>query len=233
MEIKHYAEVDDPRRIHSGYMSVTGDLVYLVCGVSRFRVVPHHIGAVPEHTTPAPATCWECLALDGIGHDHPLHPLGIAKANAAAVLARAEERGYVPEPDDEGLRLTLGHPVTTGTPPPLYRLIRELLAEEMTARALTPPAPGTPKVMVRYTRFTGGAVQAPLGAGDHVMNSDVASGSLGETAMVTAIEHTTLYGVEGVWVTVAKGNSLRHLTAKQISRHYLKLDKDPRRERAT
>lgn len=181
--------------IHEGlFNSYTGSLIGFTCGSRHHDIL--RLNSMPDSAclTDGPVTCDGCLkATTGT----MAHPATVARMCADAVLAEADGRGYPPTMDDEGLRLAftrlapdagelrpLFERLARGVYDPensyrrerLYDLIREHLADAMTARALEAPAEPIPDATVEYTRFTGGKVMAPLGVGDRVMRTAYASG---------------------------------------------------------
>lgn len=194
-----------PGTVHEGLLnSYDGSLIGFTCGARHHDILRLNSMPDPAHLTEAPATCTGCRA--AVTGETP-HPADVARECADAVLADADRRGYPPSLDDEGLRLAFVRltpdsgelrpvferlargvydPENSYRAEPLYPLIKEHLADWLTERALKVPE-GTPKVLVEYTRHTGGTVQVPVGVGDRLMRCGVASG-IWYTATVTAIE---------------------------------------------
>ncbi|MFH8805290.1 hypothetical protein ACH4F6_38075 [Streptomyces sp. NPDC017936] len=192
--------------VHEGLFNThTGFLIDLTCDENRYAVVRHYEKLDPARLTDAPLTCAGCTA--AAGGDAP-HPADLARACADVVLAYADRRGHVPPLDNEALRLAFVRiasddgelrpvferlargvydPENNYRVEPLYPLIREHLTDDLTARALTVPE-GTPEVLIRYTRWTGGSVQVPIGVGDRLVWDGLASGHW-DRFTVLVVEH--------------------------------------------
>lgn len=223
--------------VHEGLLnSHTGDFIDVACDAGRRSVVHPYEKLESARLTGNPLSCAGCQSST---------KADVARECADAVLAEANGRGYPPAMDDEGLRLALHRlvPVAGEMRPlferlargvydpensyrtePLYAVIREHLADSMTDRALEAPADGTPRVLVEYTRYTGGKVQAPVGVGDRLMRNGVASG-IWYTATVTAVESA------GVTVRDEDGQ-LRRWDRSDFHRWFFKLDRAPLPARA-
>ncbi|MCX4791991.1 hypothetical protein OG369_39780 [Streptomyces sp. NBC_01221] len=211
--------------IHDGlFNSHTGFLIDLACDAGRYEVVHPYERLDPARITEAPLSCPSCKAANSTDPTAPPHRGRLALEHAKAVLACADQRGYPPPLDDEGLRLAF---LALGLEDPpaerLYPLIREHLTDMLTDRALTVPE-GIPSVLVHYTRYTGGTLQAPIGVGDRLMHDGIASGNW-HVVKVDAVEDTA----DGVVVTVSEKDwpHPRKWTGPDITRWFLKLDRAP------
>ncbi|MFF8786764.1 hypothetical protein [Streptomyces sp. NPDC015125] len=209
--------------VHEGLLNGhTGFLVDVTCDAGRFAVVHPYEKLDPARVTETPLSCPACAAANAPAAG-PLHRGHLAHQYAEDVLALADSRGYPPAGDDEGLRLAfvaLGEKV----PPSrrLYPLIREHLTDMLTERALAVPE-GVPQVLVPYTRYTGGTVQAPAGPGDRLMSDGVASGHF-PIVRVEAVEESPT----GIIVTVReKGWHPFTWPAHELGRCFFKLDRAP------
>lgn len=180
--------------VHEGlFNSHTDDFIDLSCDAGRYAAVRHYEKLDPECVTDLAPTCAGCTA--AVTGDAP-HPADVARMCADVVLAEADGRGYPPALDDEALRLSFGRitpaadelrpvferlargvydPENNFRAEPLYPLIKEHLADDLTARAQAVPE-GTPEVLIRYTRYTGGNVMVPVGVGDRLVKNGLASG---------------------------------------------------------
>ena len=211
--------------VHDGlFNAYTGFLIDLACEAGRYAVVRHYEHLDPARITEAPLSCPSCMAANSPDPTAPPHRGRATLEQAKAVLSRADQRGYPPPLDDEGLRLAfeaLGwdHPPART----LYPLIREHLTDMLTDRALTVPD-GVPSVLVEYTRYTGGTLKAPIGVGDRLMHDGIASGNWSRVR-VDAIEDTP----DGVVVTVTEKDwpHPRKWTGPDVTRWFLKLDRAP------
>ncbi|MER7487968.1 hypothetical protein ABTY20_19080 [Streptomyces sp. NPDC126497] len=180
--------------VHQGLLnSHTGDFIGPACDAGRHAVVRPYEKLDPARLTEDVLTCIGCTAaVTG----ETAHPADVARTVADAVLADADRRGHLPPLDNEALRLAFVRiagdagelrpvferlargvydPENNYRAEPLYPLIKEHLADDLTARALTVPE-GTPDIRVRYTRWTGGNVQVPVGVGDRLVWDGIASG---------------------------------------------------------
>ncbi|RLU82549.1 hypothetical protein CTZ27_29945 [Streptomyces griseocarneus] len=215
---------DHQGAVHTAlFNAYTGFLIDLACGAGRYRAVHHYEKFDPARLADAPLSCLTCAAVDAGGPDAPRSVADTTRELAARVLAHADSRGYAHGMDNEALRLSF---VALGldTPKKLYPLIREHLTAAMTQRALTVPD-GTPRVLVKYTRFTGGTLMVPVGVGDRLMHDGVASG-IWYTVKVTAIEKRP----SGVVVTVLE-KDWPHPSEwgdADFTRWFSKLDRGPR-----
>lgn len=223
--------------IHEGLLnSHTGDFIDTACDAGRYAVVHPYEKLDPARLTENPLSCAGCQSSTKVD---------VARVCADAVLAEADGRGYPPSLDNEGLRLAFHRlapnggdlrpvferlargvydPENSYRTQPLYAVITEQLTDLMTERALEAPADGTPRVLVEYTRYTGGKVQAPVGVGDRLMRDGVASG-IWYTATVTAVESA------GVTVRDEDGQ-LRRWDRSDFHRWFFKLDRAPLPTRA-
>ncbi|MGW4178641.1 hypothetical protein [Streptomyces rubiginosohelvolus] len=185
------------RHRHEGlFNSYTGYLIDVACDANRYTAVEPYTQFDPTRLTEDPATCIGCRALHDSAQSAPRHPADIARQCAHAVLADADNRGCPPALDDEGLRLAFVRlapdagnrrqlferlargaydPQNSYRTEPLYALTQEHLADTLTERAMEVPA-GTPEVLIRYQRYTGGELQAPVGVGDRLTYDGLASG---------------------------------------------------------
>ncbi|MER6075220.1 hypothetical protein ABT187_41800 [Streptomyces sp. NPDC001817] len=119
------------------------------------------------------------------------------------------------------LRTDPGDPGNSYRAEPLYALAREHLADTLTERALQVPA-GTPEVLVRYTRYTGGDLLAPVGVGDRLTYDGLASGHW-PTGTVTAVEDS------GVLIDFHNGLPPRDYQWHEVPRWFaFKQDRVPR-----
>jgi hypothetical protein len=228
--------------VHEGlFNSHTGFLIDVACDANRYAVVEPYTQFDPVLLTGDPATCSGCRALLDGANGAPRHPADVARECAHAVLADADNRGYPPALDDEGMRLAFVRlapeagdlrplferlargvydPQNSYRTEPLYALTREHLVDTLTERALEVPA-GSPEVMIRYTRYTGGEIQAPVGVGDRLTYDGLASGHW-PTGTVTAVEDS------GVLVDFHNGFPPRHYKRHEVSRWFaFKLDRAP------
>ncbi|WP_431985252.1 hypothetical protein [Streptomyces qinglanensis] len=228
--------------VHEGlFNSHTGFLIDVACGAGRYTVVEPYTQFDPALLTGGPATCTGCRALLGGVQGAPRHPADVARECAHAVLADADSRGCPPVLDDEGMRLVFARlaPDAGGLRPlferlargaydpqnsyrtqPLYALIGEHLADMLTERALQVPA-GTPEVLIRYTRYTGGELQVPVGVGDRLTCDGLASGHW-PTGTVITVEDS------GVLVDFHDGFPPRHYQRREVSRWFaFKRDRAP------
>ncbi|WP_327309711.1 hypothetical protein OG730_41540 (plasmid) [Streptomyces sp. NBC_01298] len=229
-------------RIHEAlFNSHTDALIDVACDATRYTVVKPYTLFDPAQLTDAPATCTDCRTILDAAPGAPLHPADTARECANTLLADADNRGYPPTLDDEGLRLAFarlapdaGHlrplferlargvydPQNSYRTQPLYALIQEHLTDTLTERALQVPA-NTPKVLVRYVRYTGGELQAPVGVGDRLTYDGLASGHW-PTGTVTAVENS------GVLVDFHNGYPPRHYHRHEVPRCFaFKLDRAP------
>jgi hypothetical protein len=173
--------------------SRTAKFIDVACDAGRYAVVRPYEKLDQARLTNDALTCPGCTAAVAGDVDHPAD---VARRCADAVLADADRRGYPASPDDEALRQAFVRLAPTGEElrpvferlargvydpendfrtEPLYALIREHLADALTARALDVADP-IPGATARYTAFTGGDVVAPLAVGDRVMRTAYASG---------------------------------------------------------
>ncbi|MER5372546.1 hypothetical protein [Streptomyces sp. NPDC002553] len=228
--------------VHEGlFNSHTGLLIDVACDANRHAVVEPYTQFDPMQLTEDPATCTGCRALLDGAQGAPRHPADVARECAAAVLADADNRGYPPTLDDEGLRLAFVRlapdagdlralferlargvydPQNSYRTEPLYALIREYLVDTLTERALEVPD-GTPEVMVWYVRYTGGELQAPVGVGDRLTYDGLASGHW-DTGTVTAVEDS------GVLVDFHNGLPPRRYQRHEVCRWFaFKRDRAP------
>lgn len=228
--------------VHEGlFNSHTGFLIDVTCDANRYAVVEPYTQFNPALLTGAPATCTSCQAILDGAPGTPRHPADIARECAHLVLADADNRGYPPELDNEGLRLAFLRlasgagdlhslftrlargaydPQNSYRTQPLYALTRELLADALTERAMEVPA-NTPEVLIRYTRYTGGKLQAPVGVGDRLTYDGLASGHW-PTGTVTAVEDS------GVLVDFHDGFPPRRYKRHEVSRWFaFKRDRAP------
>ncbi|MFB7836194.1 hypothetical protein [Streptomyces sp. NPDC056056] len=223
------------------FNSHTGFLIDVTCDATRYTVVKHYAQFDPALLTDAPATCTGCRTILDAAPGAPRHPADTARECADIVLADADNRGYPPTLDDEGLRLAFarlapgtGHlrplfedlargvydPQNSYRTQPLYALTREHLADTLTERALKVPA-NTPKVLVRYVRHTGGELQVPVGVGDLLTGDGIASGHW-PTGTVTAVE------TSGVLVDFHDSYPPRHYHRHEVPRCFaFKRDRAP------
>jgi len=180
--------------VHQGLLnSHTGFFIDVACDAGRYAVVRHYEKLDPARLTEDALTCPGCMAAVA---GEKTHPADLARQCPDAVIADADRRGYVPPLDNEALRLAFVHlapdsgelrpvferlargvydPENHYRTEPLYDLIQEHLTDDLTARAGVVPE-GTPGVFIRYTRFTGGSVQVPVGVGDRLVKDGIASG---------------------------------------------------------
>lgn len=181
--------------VHEGlFNSHTGFFIDVACDAGRYAAVHHYEKLDPARLTDDAATCAGCTAAVTGGAPHPA---AVARSVADVVLADADRRGFAPPLDNEALRLAFVRiapgvdgelrpvferlargvydPGNSFRAEPLYPLIQEHLTDDLTARARVVPE-GTPEVLVRYTRFTGGDVQVPVGVGDRLVKDGIASG---------------------------------------------------------
>jgi hypothetical protein len=195
--------------IHQGLFNPhTGFFIDLACDAGRYAAVRHYEKLDPECITDLAPTCTGCTA--AVAGETP-HPADVARMCADVVLADADRRGHLPALDNEALRLAFVRlapaaadelrpvlerlargvydPENNYRTEPLYDLIQEHLADDLTARALTEPEGegDTPRVLVKYTRFTGGEVQSPVRAGDRLMHNGITSG-MWYTVTVLSVE---------------------------------------------
>ncbi|MEU1151923.1 hypothetical protein ABZ369_02680 [Streptomyces sp. NPDC005918] len=209
--------------VHEGLLnSHTGFLIDVACNAGRYSVVHHYEHLDPARVTDAPLSCPACVAASPPAAGS-LHRGRLAHRYAEDVLARADSRGYPPGLDDEALRLAFVA-LAVEEPPSrrLYALIREHLADMLTDRALAVPE-GIPQVLVPYTRYTGGEVQAPVGPGDRLMRDGVASGHF-PIVRVEAVEESPT----GVTVTVREKDWHPFTwSAQELGRCFFKLDRAP------
>lgn len=225
--------------VHQGlFNAYTGFLIDVTCDAGRFAVVRPYEQFDRSRFTDATPTCPGCLAV--VTGSTP-HPADTAREIADAVLAEADGRGYPPALDGEGLerafqrlapaggelrpvfeRLARGvyDPQDCYRTQPLYALVREHLADRLTERALTPPPDGTPRVLVEYTRYTGGKVMAPVGPGDRLMRNGIASGHW---------DRSVVLGVEPGFVTVLEDGWQHPYKYERagMRRWFYKLDRVP------
>ncbi|MFF4531698.1 hypothetical protein ACFY1P_20800 [Streptomyces sp. NPDC001407] len=204
------------------FNAYTGFLIDLACGTDRHQAVHHYEKFDPARLTDAPLSCPACAAIDAGGPGAPQSVADTTRELAARVLALADSRGYAHELDNEALRLSFAA-LGLGTSERLYPLIREHLTAAMTQRALTVPD-GTPRVLVKYTRYTGGTLMVPVGVGDRLMYDGVASG-IWYTARVTAVEERP----NGIVVTVLEKDwpHPSEWNAADFTRRFFKLDRGP------
>ncbi|WP_331732029.1 hypothetical protein OG613_47320 (plasmid) [Streptomyces sp. NBC_00015] len=220
--------------VHEGlFNSHTGFLIDVACHADRYAVVEPYTQFDPVLLTEDPATCTGCRVLLGGIQGGPRHPADIARECADAVLADADNRGYPPALDDEGMRLAFVRlapdagglrplfkrlargvydPLNSYRTEPLYALTQEHLVDTLTERAMVVPA-GTPEVLIRYVRFTGGELQVPVGVGDRLTYDGLASGHW-DTGTVTAVENS------GILVDVHNGLPPRHYERHEVSRSF-------------
>ena len=180
--------------VHQGlFNSHTLDFIDLACDAGRYAVVHHYAKLDPARLTEDALTCAGCTA--AVTGATP-HPADVARKCADAVLTDADHRGCPPALGNEGLerafarlapaadelrplfeRLARGvyDPENNYRSEPLYPLIREHLADDLTERARVVPE-GTPEVLVRYMRYTGGDVLVPVDVGDRLVKDGLASG---------------------------------------------------------
>ncbi|MEY9842495.1 hypothetical protein [Streptacidiphilus sp. EB103A] len=177
----------------------------------------------PARRTDAGLSCAVCRGIEAADPAAPRHLGELAREHADAVLARADRRGYPPSLSSDGLRQSLAALYPDRAPDEkLYPLIREHLVTSLTERAMTVP-PGTPEVLVEYTRYTGGTLRAPIGPGDRLMHDGVAGGNW-SISHVVAVRSTA----DGVQVTLREdGRPPARWTAPNVTRWFLKLDRGP------
>lgn len=180
--------------VHQGlFNSFTEEFIDLACDAGRYAVVRHYAKLDPARLTGDATTCAGCTA--AVNGAAP-HPADVAREIADAVLADADRRGYLPPLDDEALRLAFVRlapdsgelrpvferlargvydPENNYRTEPLYALVQEHLTDDLTERARRVPE-GTPEILIRYTRWTGGDVLVPVGVGDRLVKDGLASG---------------------------------------------------------
>lgn len=181
--------------VHQGLLnSYNGFFIDVACEAGRYAAVRPYEKLDPASLTEDATTCTGCTA--AVAGEAP-HPADIARQCADIVIADADARGYVPSLDNEALRLAFRRlvpgidgelrpvferlargvydPENNYRTEPLYDLIQEHLTDDLTARAMAVPE-GTPEVLIRYTRWTGGDVQVPVGVGDRLVWDGIASG---------------------------------------------------------
>jgi hypothetical protein len=219
--------------VHQGlFNGYTGDFIDVACDAGRYAVVRHYEKLDLARVTDSPTTCAGCPSST---------KADVARACAVAVLAEADGRGYPPAMDNEGLRLAFVRLVPSGgelhpvferlargvydpensyRTEPLYALVQEHLADLMTERALEAPEGDARPVLVEYTRFTGGTVQAPVGVGDRLMRNGIASG-IWYTATVVSVE------TSGVTVLDDRYSRPRRWDRHDFHRWFFKLDRAP------
>ena len=221
----HRNVTDHQGAVHEGLFNAsTGFLIGLACGAGRYEIVHHFERLDPARISEAPLSCPTCKKIDAAEPDAPPHLSSLTREHAEAVLALTDRRGFPPALDNEGLRLAFAA-LNSADPPveELYPLVREHLTTMLTERALTVPE-GTPEILVEYTRYTGGTVQAPIGVGDRLMYNGIASGHW-PVVEVTAIDTTP----DGIFVSVSEKNQRPYRwSAEDISRRFFKLDRGPR-----
>jgi hypothetical protein len=226
--MKRQRVFDHHGAVHEGlFNSYTGFLIDLTCEQNRYAIVHPYHQMDPARLTVAPLSCPVCQEITAGGPGAPPHPAELTLTHAQAVLAHADRQRRVPALDNEGLRLAfegMARRGGMGDPPAttLYPLVQEHLADLLTERALSVPV-GTPEAWVRYTRFTGGAVTAPVCVGDRLLYDGTASG-LWMVAEVDAIEEDAK---DGVVVTLLYKDwpPPRRWESGKLSRWFSKLDR--------
>jgi hypothetical protein len=215
------------RLVHEGLCnSYTGALIGFTCAAPHYEVLRLNSMPEPERLTDDRASCTGCRAiLDG----NLPHPADVAHEIADLVLADADRRGYPPALDNEGLRLVFERlapdigdmrplferlargvydPRNSYRTQPLYALVRQHLDDQLTERARVVPK-GTPEVLVRYTRYTGGDIRVPVGVGDRLTYDGLASGHW-PTGTVASVEDS------GILVDYHDGYPPRHYKRHEV-----------------
>lgn len=223
--------------VHEGLLNAyTGFLIDVACDAGRYAVVRHYEKLDPARLTDAAITCPGCKA---VAAGEAPHPADIARTIADSVLAEADGRGFPPSLDDEGLRLAFARiapsadgelrpvfdrlargtydPGNNFRAEPLYPLIRQHLDDDLTARAQVVPE-GTPGVLIRYTRFTGGSLQVPISVGDRLVKDGLASGHWDRFTVLVVESGAIIAQSDDGWTNRFNQDEVRRFFAYKLDR---------------
>lgn len=183
--------------------SYNGRLIAFTCDApfSINDVLVYGCKPDPTRLTDDEVTCPGCLS---VMNGAAPHPDDLSREIADAVLAETDRRGRVPVLANENLRLMFEALIRGAGDDEeriryeilvaqyyafhmtMYDLVRQHLDDLLTDRARVVPE-GTPEVLVRYMRYTGGDVMVPVGVGDRLVSDGLASGHW-DHCTVTAVD---------------------------------------------